>query len=434
MLRSHFLKQKSQDFFRAIDMPENIASITDIDEKSEVDAEEAGLSHANVNEIWSAVEGFFKTGMHPGLSFCMRRNGKVILNRSLGYSHGILPSEGLDEKVLMKTDTPVCLYSASKAVMAMMVHKLAEDGHVKLLDPVSHYIPEFGQHGKKNVSIYQMLAHRGGFPMIEGDVPMETMFDRDKVLDIIYNTEAMCPEGRVQAYHAVTSGFIADELVRRTTGKTIQEYMKETVSDPMGMKYFTFGLEPKLQDKAAMNYVTGMRNGKLIEGVLSKVFGVSIDTATELSNSQEFKEALVPSANLFATAEEMSRFYQMMLDMGKYKRKQIFQPVTIQKATREAGGVQLDKGIFLPLRFSAGFMLGGNPVGMYGLKTHYAYGHLGFSNIFCWADPERDISVAMLATGKPIIGNHILALPKLMHAISGQCEPCEEMSGLDVEA
>jgi CubicO group peptidase (beta-lactamase class C family) len=427
MWGQEFLKKKSQTFFRAVDVPERLYGVTDIDEKSEVDARQVGFTHGEVNSIWNAVEDFYRTGMYPGLSFCLRRKGEILLNRSLGYARGIRAEEGI-EPVLMTTDTPVCLYSASKAVMAMVVHKLAEEGHVDLLNPVSMYIPEFGQAGKKNISIYQMLSHRGGFPMVEGDVPMEVMFDRDRVLDIIYKTETLCPEGRVQAYHAVTSGFIADELVRVTAGKTIQEYMKEKISDPMGMKYFTFGLDKKNQPKAAVNYVTGIKNGKLIEGVLSKAFGVSIDTATELSNSQNFMEAIVPSANLYASAEEMSRFYQMLLEGGRYKNKQIFEPVTIQKAIREASGVRLDKGVFLPLRFSAGFMLGGKPVGMYGINTHHAFGHLGFSNIFCWADPERDISVSILTTGKPIVGNHLLALPKLMHAISSLCAPCKLMT------
>ncbi len=425
MFAKKYLQNKSKAFFRNIDFPENLAGITDIDEDGEVDAQEAELTHGEVNQIWSAVEDFYRTGLYPGLSVCVRRHGEMVLNRAIGYAKLANEDEGQDEPVLMTVDTPVCLYSASKAVMAMVVHKLAEEGHINLLNPISYYIPEFGEHGKKNVSIYQMLSHRGGFPMIDGDVPMDVMFDREKVLQIIYDTETICSEGRIQAYHAVTSGFIADELVRVTTGKTIQEYMKEKFADPMGMKYFSFGLDKETQPEAAMNYVSGMKNGKLIEGVLSKVFGVSIDTATELTNSPEFMEAIVPSANLYATAEEVSRFYQMLLDNGRYEGKEIMEPMTIQKAIREASGVRLDKGIFLPMRFSAGFMLGGSPMGLYGLKTHHAFGHLGFSNIFCWADPERDISVAILTTGKPIIGNNLVALPKLMHTISSLCKPCE---------
>lgn len=428
MWPKQYLNNKSKQLFRGVDIGENIADVTDINEASEVDALQAEMSHSSINAIWSAVEGLYRTGMYPGVAFCLRRHGHVVLNRALGYARGILPEEQLASPVSMTTETPACLYSASKAVMAMTVHKLAEEGHVNLLNPVAYYLPEFGKNGKKNISIYQMLAHRGGFPMIEADVPMDVMFDRERILDIIYNMEAMCPEGRVQAYHAVTSGFVADELIRKTTGKTINEYLKEKIADPMGMKNFTFGVPQEQQMQVARNYVTGMKNGKLVEGVLSRAFGVSIDTAVELSNSKAFMEAIVPSANLYATAEEVGRFYQMLLDMGRYGDRQIFDPLTIQKAIREAGGMQIDKGIFLPMRFSAGFMLGGKPLGMYGLNTHHAFGHLGFANIFCWADRERDIAVSMVTTGKPILGNHILALPKVLHTISKECSRCENMA------
>ena len=415
-------KEKMRNFWRGVEVPENLASVTSINEASEVDAQDAGLTHTQVNEIWSAVEGFYKTGMHPGMSFCMRKNGKIILNRSLGHARGINASEGLSEPVLMTPETPVCLYSASKAVMAMLVHKLAEEGKVNLLNPVAHYIPEFAQSGKEKITIYQMLAHRGGFPTIDQDIPMEEMFNREAILDIIYATSASCPDGRDQAYHALTSGFIADELIRRTTGKTITEYLDEKICKPMGMKNFTFGLNEEDREKVALNYVTGMRNGKIIGGILEKVLGVSVEEAAEISNSEGFMSVPMPSANLYSTAEEISRFYQMLLDDGKFAKKTIFDKLTIQTATREAGKARLDKAIKLPMRYSAGFMLGGKPVGMYGLRTHEAYGHLGFSNIFCWADPERDISVALLSTGKPIIGNHIVALLKFVHTISSLTE------------
>jgi CubicO group peptidase (beta-lactamase class C family) len=63
-----------------------------------------------------------------------------------------------------------------------------------------------------------------------------------------------------------------------------------------------------------------------------------------------------------------------------------------------------------PMRYSAGMVLGGNPIGIYGPFTQHAYGHLGFMNNFCCADPERDIAVSLLTTGKAILGWHLIAL------------------------
>jgi hypothetical protein len=81
----------------------------------------------------------------------------------------------------------------------------------------------------------------------------------------------------------------------------------------------------------------------------------------------------------------------------------------------------------LPMRYSAGFMLGGSPAGIYGLETQYAYGHLGYANIFCWADPERDIAVSLMNTGKLVLGAHLKSLPLVLHTISSECYPVVDM-------
>src|SRR5690554_498729 len=192
-----YLEEKNKAFFRSIILDESIVDCTMIDEKSEVDPEQAGMSQGSVNAIWRSVEDLYRTGMHPGISFCLRRNGHIVLNRALGQARGAQASEGI-EPVPMHTDTPVCLYSASKAVMAMTVHKLAEEGHIDLLDPVAYYLPEFGKNGKQHITIHQMLSHHGGFPIVDEEAHKDVLSDRQQILKLIYNTQAKSPEGRIQ--------------------------------------------------------------------------------------------------------------------------------------------------------------------------------------------------------------------------------------------
>ena len=71
----------------------------------------------------------------------------------------------------------------------------------------------------------------------------------------------------------------------------------------------------------------------------------------------------------------------------------------------------------LPMRYSAGLMLGGEPFGMWGKHSASAYGHIGLINKMCWADPERDISVALLNTGIPIVANNIPSLARFLNRI-----------------
>ncbi len=417
MINSHFMTAARQKIFNTIAIPDDKEAITDIDKSGEISTKDAHLSEHNIQAIWQAVERVFATGAHPGVGFCLRHKGQVVLNRTLGFSQGI-DAGTLDQKITMSLSTPLCLFSASKAVTAMLIHKLAEEGYVNLLHPIANYIPEFGILGKEKISIYQMLSHHGGFPSVRQSPGADALIDRKLALDAIYKTPSRSPDGRKQAYHAVTSGYIADELVRRTTGKTIDAYLFEKFTRPMGMQYFRFGLEEQYRPLAAHNYVTGVKIPDFFSRFLTKALGVSIEKACELSNEDAFMNAIIPAGNIYATAEEISRFYQMLLDGGSFNGQQILKPETIDLAVKEWGPAQLDRTLFLPIRFSAGFMLGGRRFGMYGSESEDAFGHLGFSNIICWADPKRQISVAFICTGKPLIGHHIAALLKMVQAIA----------------
>jgi CubicO group peptidase (beta-lactamase class C family) len=74
--------------------------------------------------------------------------------------------------------------------------------------------------------------------------------------------------------------------------------------------------------------------------------------------------------------------------------------------------------ILLPMSYSMGFMLGTEPVGLYGFRCGKAFGHVGLSNILAWADPERDISVALINSGKPLLAIDTAYWPEIIRRIS----------------
>lgn len=412
-----YRRQLYRKLFRTVEVAEDLGGVLDIDLASEVEPALAALGVEDKDAIWEAVENLYRSGVYPLLGFCMRRQGEIVINRALGQAE-----EGRPASV----DTPVCLFSASKAISAVLVHLLAEQEELNLLDPVSYYIPRFAARGKGSISILQLLAHRGGVPNIPPDTEADLLFDHDAALDLICAAEPLDRQGRIQAYHAITSGFVIDELIRVTTGMNAREYLERYISKPMGMRYFCYGLAKKQRALAAQNVVTGLHS-RLADKALASVLGADPAEAVALTNDERFYEAVIPSANLFATAEEVSRFYQMLLNHGEWEGKQILQPLTVHRATRPIGKTELDKSLMLPMRYSAGFMLGGEPYGIYGKQCQYAYGHLGYANIFCWADPERDISVALVNTGKPVIGPHIKSLPALLGTLSDACTPLVDM-------
>lgn len=415
--------------FRAIALPPDLDSITSIDYENEVGNTETGLSEEAVGAIWDNVQSLYQKGMHPLISICLRRQGKLVFNRSIGYHSGDYES---NNAVVADYNTPVCLFSASKAISAMLLHLLAEQNKIHLLDPVSHYIPAFAAQGKANISIYQLLTHRAGVPGLGSDVDPSLLFDREEVLSRICAAEPIDKLGRNPAYHAITGGFIIDELIRVTTGSSIQEYLDTYIREPMDMHYFRYGLTAAEFKKAAVHGSTGLPVKGFIGNTLSNVLGIEYEKVVELSNSSEFGQAVLPSANLYCTAEESTRFFQMLLDYGRYNNRQIMQPLTVHRAMQEAGKAQLDGSLKLPMRYSPGFMLGGKPANLYGRDAEYAYGHVGLSNVFCWADPERDIAVSLLSTGKPVLGTHIPALLRLLSSIPEHCPKVRDMEEIGI--
>lgn len=404
-------------------IPKDLDAITCIDTAGEVSPEQAGLSQREVDAIWADTLKLYRTGMYPMLSICLRRQGRIVLNRSIGYRHGDAHS---DDAVIGDLNTPICLFSASKAISAMLVHLLAEQGKIHLLDPVSYYIPEFGANGKGHITIYQLLSHRAGVPGLGEDVETSLLFDREAAVAAICAARPIDNTGRTSAYHAITGGFIIDELIRRTTGLTAQQYLDRYIRKPLGMRFFRYGLTPRDRAKAAENRFTGLPLGPLAK-TLKNALGLDYNDVIPLTNTDEFMASVLPAGNIYATAEEASRFFQLLLDYGRWNGQQVMQPLTVHRAIQEAGKAAIDGSLKVPMRYSPGFMLGGYPAGIYGRDSNYAYGHLGLSNVFCWADPQRDISVAILNSGKPVLGSHLVALPRLLFSIPRHCAPVRNM-------
>src|SRR5206468_2751488 len=120
--------------------------------------------------------------------------------------------------------------------------------------------------------------------------------------------------------------------------------------------------------------------------ILGRALGVEFRRAIAMANDPGFLTGIVPSANLVATANEMSRFYQLLLQGGELDGVRIFDPRTIRRATSEQSYLEFDFTLLLPFRYGMGFMLGGQWFSPYGPDTQYAFGHIGFTNVLTWAE------------------------------------------------
>ena len=408
-----------QQLFRTVSLPKSLDSVVSIDEDSEVAADATGLRSKARDQIWKAVRGLYATGYYPAITLCLRHRGEILMNRAIGHTAGNhFGATGDQQKIIAHPQTPICLYSASKAVTATVIHKLAEQGKLNLLDPISHYIPEFGQNGKERTTIYQLLSHRAGIPGIPPDQPFDTVYDHRASLKLLCAAKPIDEYGRTQAYHAVTGGVILQELVAKVTDGDIKQFWQQHFKQPMGFKVFDYGADATTIDKMAEDSVTGMKPMWPLNRVVEGVLGTDLDRAMEVINDRRFFAQPIAAANMVATAEEVSRFYQMLLNDGNYRGKQLLDPLTVHRLTWETGPHRFDGLLKLPLRYTPGMMLGGTPFGLFGSNTGNAFGHPGLVNTLTWADPDRDIAVALLTTGKPVMAGNLPALIKLLLTIS----------------
>jgi len=403
-----------------IRLPADLRAVTTINRGGEVDPTATGLPVGAMTRVWRDVERVYRSRTMPAISIAIRHRGQLLLDRAIGHAAGNAPEDGPDSpQTLCTPETPICLFSAAKAVTAMLVHKLAEVGLVRLHDPIAEYIPEFGCRGKQYITIGQVLAHRGGFPTFSGRaVGPELLFDWDACLARICEAWPTAGAGSVQAYHAVTSGFILGEIMRRVTGLELNQVLRERIATPLGARFLSYGLPTRQRQLAAQNAFTGPREPFPLSLQVRRALGGSFADVTALSNDPRFLAATIPAANIYATARELCDFYQCLLSGGAFAGKRLFRRATVARAVTEASQRQFDRTLLLPLRTSEGFMLGDAPLGLYGPRTEQAFGHLGFINIYGWADPARDIAVALLTTGKPLLAGHLLPLIGLLRRIN----------------
>jgi CubicO group peptidase (beta-lactamase class C family) len=403
-----------------VPVPRNLAPISR--RNPECDPADAGMTHAAVDAIWSAVEQFYRTGTQPAITIQVRRHGKIVLHRAIGHARGNEPHANSPLQVPAVPETPICLFSASKAITALLVHKLVEDGRISLDDRVVDYIPEFAPHGKDRTTIRYLLAHRAGIPSVPvKNVDHRLMYDWDAVIAMLCAAKPFEATGERQAYHAITGGFILGELVRRVSGLTLPQALQQWIAGPLGCRHLTYGLAPEHRDKYAPNVHTGPRPPWVLDLLAKRVLGAPFVKVVEVSNEEGFLSAVIPAGNIYATADDTTRVFQMLLDGGVHAGTRVFRPETIEEMVRPVGRRQFDASLILPLRFSAGMMLGDNPAGLFGPGSRASYGHLGFLNIVAWADPLRDVSCAILCNGKSIAPSSFTRLMRLIATINAAC-------------
>lgn len=318
--------------------------------------------------VWTETAGADPAGLDRAVkliearggasALCLLKDGKVLLDRQFGAG----------------PDALFWIFSASKPFVALAVHQLVQTGELALDHPVARYWPDFGRHGKENVTVRHVLRHRSGFSTARGFLgDALAMTDWDASVDALQRTRLRWAPGEVAAYQPIAYGFVLGELVRRITGHGIREVLHDRFFDPLGLTGIHLGLPAAEWGKHVPI------RGQGLGGPLT----------ARLVNRRAVREAVIPAAGISTAARDLARCYQALLNGGVLDGVRILDEAAILEARRPSGHGEVDRTIRLPVRWAQGFQLGGIGRPMGALSGPETFGHNGSNCCIAWADPRR---------------------------------------------
>ena len=316
-----------------------------------------------------AQEGLDKKRM-PGCVVMVGRDGKIVFHRA--YGHRQLEPTAVE----MDKDTVFDMASITKPVAtATSVMILLEQGKIRLRDKVTQYIPEFGNSGKENITVTQLLTHQAGF------VPDNALNDykggRKTSFQNIYKLDTMYDPGTRFVYSDV--GFILlDDLIQRQSGQTVAEFSKQHIFEPLGMSETGYLPNDDLRARAA---TTESREDRWMQG--------------EVHDPRAYRMGGVAGhAGLFSTADDLAVYAQMMLNGGHYGGQRILSRSTVELMTREFKIIEDQK---VSIRGLGWDKLTGYSSNRGENMSSRAFGHGGFTGTVLWIDPAVDLFFIFLS-------------------------------------
>ncbi|OBJ49026.1 serine hydrolase domain-containing protein [Mycobacterium sp. 1423905.2] len=133
-----------------------------------------------------------------------------------------------------REDTLTTVLSGTKGLTATCVHQLADRGEIDLNAPVCRYWPEFAQAGKQDITVGMVMSHRSGVIGPNKRMTWQQVADWDYVCEQLAIAEPWWEPGTAQGYHMTTFGFILGEVFRRVTGRTVGQYLRTEIAEPIG--------------------------------------------------------------------------------------------------------------------------------------------------------------------------------------------------------
>ena len=332
-----------------------------------------------------AVQTGIRMRWNPGAQLCVWHDGGFIVDAAEGYAaHG----------VPMRPDSINLWFSSGKPVAAVAVALLKQDGLLDFDQPVATYWPDFAQGGKEAITTRHILTHTSGMRTAE---VADASASYDEVLRVILaaRIERNWEPGKRAGYHPTSGWYVLGELVRRLSGVPYEVFTREQIFAPLGMESSAFIITDheatRLGERLAVMH-------------LSKNDELAPEPRFSVSATSRFVR---PGGGLRSTAQDMVRFYRMLLGYGELDGTKILDPTLAAEITAPQRTGMKDETFGYMMDWGLGVMLDNKihgPAAPYGFGAHASartFGHGGRESSIAFGDPENQLAVAVIFNGMP---------------------------------
>lgn len=215
-------------------------------------------------------------------------------------------------------DTRSVVFSVSKGVTTICLLMAVEAGFIDLDRPMANYWPAFAAHGKARLTVRQVLAHRAGLVISDDDLTLADLRAWQPVADALARQAPLWEPGTTYAYHAMTIGWLAGELLRRVTGCRPSEWLRDNIAGPLGLT-MSFGVARDTPDFAPIEAALPSEDLVATEALAAALDSPLITRAMSLGvfdadlfatvNTSAFLSCELPAANLVSNAHSLARLY-----------------------------------------------------------------------------------------------------------------------------